>query len=199
MNKEEMNKERAAKNISTAVAMYHAAAALNVEFEKAMKGTEEERVRILPIHLSIGILQVFGIETALKALIRRQGKKPPNIHNLRKLYEMLASETQKIISEKSAAIDIRVEGTAMSIRVEGVMEEHQNSFQEWRYREDEKYLPVVSGVLPGTLQAVIQTYQEKYGAEDSQREKNQGTQNPPPEMQKRAMEYYENVLIRRSE
>ena len=102
-----MNKERAAKNISTAVAMYHAAAALSVEFEKAMRGTEEERVRILPFHLSIGIPQVFGIETALKALIRRQGKNPPNIHNLRKLYDMLAPETQKSISEKSAAIDIR--------------------------------------------------------------------------------------------
>ena len=199
MKKEEMNKERAAKNIRTAVAMYHAAAALSVEFEKAMRGTEEERVRILPFHLSIGILQVFGIETALKALIRRQGKNPPNIHNLRKLYDMLAPETQKSISEKSAAIDIRVKGTAMSILVEGVMDEHQNSFQEWRYREDEKFLPVVTGVLPGTLQAVIQTYQEKYGAEDSRREKNQGTQNPPPGMQARAIEYYKNVLIRRPE
>lgn len=194
-----MNKERAAKNISTAVAMYHAAAALSVEFEKAIKGTEEERVRILPIHLSIGILQVFGIETALKALIRRQGKKPPNIHNLHKLYEMLAPETQKIISEKSAAIDIRVNGTAMSIIVEGVMKEHQNSFQEWRYREDEKCLPVVTGVLPGTLQAVIQTYHEKYGADSSRREKNKGTQKPPPGMQERAIEYYKNVLIRRPE
>ena len=114
-----MNKERAAKNIRTAVAMYHAAAALNVEFEKAMRGTEEERVRILPFHLSIGILQVFGIETALKALIRREDKNPPNIHNLRKLYDMLDPKTQKSISEKSAAIDIRVKGTAMSILVEG--------------------------------------------------------------------------------
>ena len=197
MKKEEMNKERAAKNIRTAVAMYHAAAALNVEFEKAMRGTEEESVRILPFHLSIGILQVFGIETALKALIRRQGKNPPNIHNLRKLYDMLAPQTQKSISEKSAAIDIRVKGTAMSILVEGVMEEHQNSFQEWRYREDEKYLPVVTGVLPGTLQAVIQTYQEKYGAEDSREEENQGTQKPQPGMQTRAIEYYKNVLIQR--
>ena len=177
--------------------MYHAAAALNVEFEKAMNGTEEERERILSFHMSIGILQVFGIETALKALIRRQGENPPNSHNLRKLYDMLTPEIQKSISEKSAAIDIQVKGRAMSIRVEGVMEEHQNSFQEWRYREAERYLPVVTGVLPGTLQALIQTYQEKYGAEDSREEENQGTQKPQPRIQKRAIEYYKNVLILR--
>ena len=199
MKKKEMNKERAAKNIRTAEAMYHASIALSVEFEKAMRGTEEEKVRIFPFHLSTGILQVFGIETALKALIRRQGENPPNTHNLRELYDMLAPKTQKNISEKIAAIDIRVEGTAMSIRVEGVMEEHQNSFQQWRYREDGRDLPVVTGVLAGTLQALIQTYQEKYGAEDSREEKKQGTQNPPPEMQKRAIEYYENVLKRRPE
>ena len=172
MKKKEMNKERAAKNIRTAEAMYHASIALSVEFEKAMRGTEEEKVRIFPFHLSTGILQVFGIETALKALIRRQGENPPNTHNLRELYDMLAPKTQKNISEKIAAIDIRVEGTAMSIRVEGVMEEHQNSFQQWRYREDGRDLPVVTGVLAGTLQALIQTYQEKYGAEDSREEKN---------------------------
>ena len=197
MKKKEMNKARAAKNIRTAVAMYHASAALNVEFEKAMNGTKEERVSKLPFHLSIVILQVFGIETALKALIRRQGENPPNTHNLRKLYDMLTPEIQKSISEKSAAIDIQVNGRAMSIRVEGVMEEHQNSFQEWRYREDERYLPVVTGVLPGTLQALVQTYQEKYGAEDSREEENQGTQKPQPRMQTRAIEYYKNVLIQR--
>ena len=73
----------------------------------------------------------------------------------------------------------------MSILVEGVMEVHQNSFQEWRYREDEKYLPVVTGVLPGTLQAVIQTYQEKYGAEDSREKKIREHKNPPPENAKK--------------
>ena len=72
----------------------------------------------------------------------------------------------------------------MSIRVEGVMEEHQNSFQEWRYREAERYLPVVTGVLPGTLQALIQTYQEKVRSRGQREEENQGTQNHSQEYKK---------------
>ena len=63
----------------------------------------------------------------------------------------------------------------MSIKVEGVMEEHQESFQEWRYRESEKHLPIIPGVLSGTLQAVIQTHEEKHG-EDIKKEKKQEIQ-----------------------
>ena len=82
----------------------------------------------------------------------------------------------------------------MSIKVEGVIEEHQESFQEWRYRESGKHLPVIPGVLSGTLQAVIQTHEEKHG-EDIRREKEQRTQSLSPETRDRALEYYENVLM----
>ena len=194
-------KERATKNIETAVAMHYSAAVLEKAFERGRIGTKEEQEQAMTFLLSANILRTFGIENALKALIRRQGGNPRNIHNLHRLYKMLAPETQKRICEKSAAIDIPVNGEVMNINVEKVMEEHQESFQEWRYRESGKNLPVIPGVLSGTLQAVIQTHEEKHG-EDLKKEKKQGTQSPSPgpspEARDRAMEYYENVLMPKS-
>ena len=190
-------KERATRNIKTAMAMYHSAAVLEEAFERGRIGTQGEQVPTMAFLVSANILRTFGIENALKALIRRQGGNPGNIHNLHKLYKMLAPETQKRIREKSAALDIQVNGEVMSIKVEGVMEEHQESFQEWRYRESGKHLPVIPGVLSGTLQAVIQTHEEKH-EEDIKKEEKQGTQSSPPETRDRAMEYYKNVLMPKS-
>ena len=190
-------KERATKNIKTAVAMHYSAAVLEEALERGRIGTQGEQVPTMTFLVSANILRTFGIENALKALIRRQGENPGNLHNLHKLYKMLAPETQQRIREKSAALDIQVNGEVMSIKVEGVMEEHQESFQEWRYRESGKHLPVIPGVLSGTLQAVIQTHEEKHG-EDIKKEEKQGTQSPPPETRDRAMEYYKNVLMPKS-
>ena len=187
-------KERATRNIETAVAMHHSAAVLEEAFERGSIGTQEEQDPTKTFLVSANILRTFGIENALKALIRRQGGNLGNIHNLHELYEMLDPKTQKRIREKSAAIDIPVNGAVMSIKVEGVIEEHQESFQEWRYRESGKHLPVIPGVLSGTLQAVIQTHEEKHG-EDIRREKEQRTQSLSPETRDRALEYYENVLM----
>ena len=191
------DKERATKNIRTAVAMYHSASLVHAAFEKGMGGTKEEQQRAMTFVISSNILGAFGIENDLKALIRREGKNPKNIHNLRKLYEMLAPETQQGIREKGEAISIRVNGKGMRIRVEGVIDEHQESFQEWRYREAGKDLPVVLGVLPGTLQALIQTHEEKYG-EDLKGEEKQGADRVSPAMHERAMKYYKNVLMPKS-
>ena len=166
-------KERATKNIQTAVAMYHYQV-LSEAFEKGIDGTKEEREQAMGSFLAANALGAFGIENALKALIRREGKNPGNIHNLRKLYDKLKPETQQRISEKSAAIDIRVNGKVRRIRVEGVIDEHQESFEEWRYREAGKSLPVLLGVLPGTLQAIIQTHSEKYGADIKREEAGNG-------------------------
>ena len=190
-------KERAPKNIRTAVAMYYSSHALSEAFEKGIDGTKEEQDRAKGFFLAANILGAFGIENALKALIRREGKNPNNIHNLRKLYDMLAPEIQQHIREKSAAIDIRVKGRVMRIRVEGVIDEHQDSFEEWRYREAGKSLPVFLGVLPGTLQALIETHAEKYG-EDIKREEKQGKGKASSAMIERAMKYYENVLMPKS-
>ena len=152
--------------------------------------------------LAANALAAFGIENALKALIRRKGGNPNKLkgkdrHNLKKLYDLygkLDSETQQRIQEKAEAIDIRVKEKVKRIRVEGVIDEHQDGFQEWRYRESGKSLPVLVGVLPGTLQAMIQTHDEKYG-EEIRREEEQSTGQASPEMLKRAREYYENVLM----
>ena len=182
------DKKRATKNINTAKDMCRSVALLHA----ALKEGNQRAIVI-----SSTVLGTFGIETALKALILREGKNPGNIHNLRKLYDKLAPETQQRICEKGAAIDIRVNGKGMRIRVEGVIDEHQESFQEWRYREAGKDLPVVLSVLPGTLQALIQTHDEKYG-EDIKREKKQETDQAPSAMSERGMEYRKKVLIQKS-
>ena len=193
----EKERAKAVKNIQTAVAMHHSCQVLSEAFEKGIDGTKEEQDRAMGSFLAANALGAFGIENALKALIRREGKDPGNIHNLRKLYDKLKPETQQHISEKSVAIGIRVEGKVRRIRVEGVIDEHQESFEEWRYRESGKDLPLVLGVLPGTLQAIIQTHSEKYGA-DIKREEKQGTGQVSQAMHERAMNYYENVLMPKS-
>ena len=197
---DENERVKAAKNIRTAVAMYYSSQVLSEAFEKGIDGTKEEQDRARGFFLAGNILGAFGIENVLKALIRREGKDPNDLknkdrHNLKKLYGMLAPETQQRISEKSVAIGIRVEGKVRRIRVEGVIDEHQESFEEWRYREAGKDLPVVLGVLPGTLQVIIQTHSEKYG-EAIKREEKPGTGQVSQAMHERAMNYYENVLIR---
>ena len=195
----ENERAEATQNIRTAVAMYHSSQMLIEAFGKGIDGTKEEQDRAKGFFSAANILGAFGIETALKALIRREGKTPKKIHNLKELYGMLASETQQRISEKSAAIDIRVNGKVRRIRVEGVIDEHQESFKEWRYWEaGKKSLPVLLGVVPGTLRAIIQTHSEKYGA-DIKREEKQGTGQVSQAMHDRAMNYYENVLMPESD
>ena len=190
-------KERATKNIQTAMAMRHSYQVLIEAYEKGRDGTKEEQEQAAGSFLAANALGAFGIENALKALIRREGENPGNIHNLRKLYDKLKPETQQRISEKCAAISIPVNGEIRYIRVEEVIDEHQESFEEWRYRESGKDLPAVLGVLPGTLQALIQTHNEKYGA-DIKREEKQGTGQVSQAMHERAMNYVENVLMPKS-
>ena len=190
-------KKRAATNIGTAVAMHQAAVTLKRTFDKEIRGTtEEERARVGGPFLAESILAAFGIENALKALIRREGKEPNNLHNLKKLYGMLDSETKKRICEKGASIPTGRK--SRGIRIEGVIDAHQNSFQELRYRESGKDLPVIPGLLTNTLRAIIETHQEKYG-EEVEREERQGTgQVSPATMPEMLQKYYESVLILKS-
>lgn len=190
-------KKRAIKNIHTAASMYQAFHVLIEAYEKGRDGKKEEQDRAAGSLLAANTLGAFGIENALKALIRREGKEPGNIHNLRKLYDKLYPKTQRSICEKAAAIGIRVNGEVRHIRLEGAIDEHQESFEEWRYRESGKDLPVILGVLQGTLHALIQVHSEKYG-EDLKREEKQNTGGVTPAMDQRAMEYYANVLMPKS-
>ena len=86
-------KERAATNIVTAGLMYQAAVTLKEAFDKGLGGTTKERSRVAGPFITETILAAFGTENALKALIRREGKNPGNIHNLRALYDKLKPET----------------------------------------------------------------------------------------------------------
>ena len=191
-------KERAAKNIGTAIAMYHSSFVLKKAFDESLSGTKAERARAGGPFLAESILATFGIENALKALIRKEGKPPKNIHNLRKLYDLLAPETQQRIREKGAAIDIPGNGKVMGIRVEGVIDEHQDSFEELRYRESGKDLPMIPGVLTDTLWAIIETHQEKYGEDVKREEKQRTGQVSPATMPERLKKYYENVFMPKS-
>ena len=188
--RKEVSKKDETINITTAVAMYHAWTTLSKEFEKKGIGTEEEKAQRRSLLIPIVVLQVFGIEIALKALIMGQGGIPPRSHNLLELYETLAYETQKSIREK---------GEAMNIRVQGVMVEHRNSLQEWRYREDGKDLIVDPGMIGGTLLAVIQTYEEQYKTRAGRGEKKQVPTKPDPRMLAKAPEYDANVRIGKPE
>lgn len=85
--------------------MYHAFHVLTEAYEQGKDGKREEQDQAAGSFLAANILGAFGIENALKALIRREGKDPDDLknkdrHNLKKLYEMLASETQRSICEK---------------------------------------------------------------------------------------------------
>ena len=169
--------------------MYHAEDVLTKETEMMDKGTEEEKDRRTSLILPTIITQVFGIEAALKALIWRQGETPPKSHDLLKLYEMLAPETQRRIREK---------GEAVKVRVKGVLMEHRHSFQEWRYRDSGGFLTVHTGAIEVAFRAVIYTYQEIYGVGDKQgREKSPGElKKPDPRMVARALEYDASVRIK---
>ena len=188
-------KEKAITNIGTAICMCQSSLVLKKEFDQEMRGTKEERARAGGPFLAEGILAAFGIENALKALIRREGKKPGNIHNLWTLYEMLAPETQNRIREKGVALNIPRNGEVVGLQVEGVIKEHRESFQELRYRESRKVLPVIPGLLTDTLRVIIDVHREKYG-EDVKREEEQSTGQVSPEtVPERLEKYLKTVFV----
>ena len=186
----EKERETATKNIRTAVSMHLSSQVLWATSAKEKNGTKEELERGNGLILGANILAPFGIENALKALIRREGKDPKKDHNLRKLYDKLAPGTQQRICEKVAAMDI-------GVRVEGVIDEHQNSFEEWRYRDGGEGLIADPDALAAILQALIQIYNERYG-EDIKREKRQGTGQLSQAMTDRVNKYLKKVRMPKS-
>lgn len=188
--------EKADRNIDTARSSYETSVVLGREIKERIGKTEEEQERAtneqrqqgVRLWVADTILSVFGIEVALKALIRREGKEPPNIHDLYRLYKMLAPRTRKRICEKAEKLEaISPKEGGEVIRAEEVIKKHRKSFEEWRYGESGKNLDVVFGVLRGTLKAVIETYEEKYPGEAMK----VGKMDPQDEQKK---EYLRNVL-----
>ena len=180
------------ENIHTAVAMYNAGDVLRDEFEKHSTGIEDHKARRRSLIIPMVIVYIFGIEIGLKAVIRGQRQKPDRIHDLLKLYDKLSLETQESINEKVSAIGI----TVTSVR--SVMEEHRNDLQEWRYPEDSDGKFVVDlNILKATLGAIIETYNEKYGAVIEGMEQISKDQTRVPlAIQLKASEYGKNALGR---
>ena len=76
------------------------------------------------------------------------------------------------------------------------MEEHQESFQEWRYRETKKdRLFSFMGLLTTTLGACIETYHEKHGEEISREEKQKAEQRRPLPGIRSNTKYSQKVLM----
>lgn len=186
-------KEKALKNIQTAVMMYDSSHLLFKVFQKEV--VTEKKDGAASYLITANVLAAFGIENALKALIRREGKDLKNIHNLRALYDLLSPSTQKRVQEKGAAYRIPMNEKTAGIRVEGVIDEHQETFQEWRYRESAPdLLPTLPGILTDTLWLFIETHNERYG-KDAEREQRQKAGQESPGASARIMQYAENVLL----
>ena len=186
-------KEKALKNIQTAVMMYDSSHLLFKAFQKEV--ATEKKDGAASYLITANVLAAFGIENALKALIRREGKNPMNIHNLRALYDLLSPSTQKRVQEKGAAYSIPMNEKATGIRVEGVIDEHQETFQEWRYRETgPNLLPTLPGILTDTLWLFIETHNERYGHVVA-REQRQITNEESPGASARVVQYAQNVLL----
>ena len=176
--------------IKTAVSMFNAGAVLCEEFDKLNKGTEDIKARRRSLIIPIVIVYIFGIEMALKAMIKREGEDPGKIHDLLKLYKKLLPKTQKNINEKVSKIGINASD------VQNVMEEYQNSLQEWRYMEDFDDSPLVDlRALQVTLCTIINIHTDRYGAE--MKEEKQVSQNQtgvPPNIQGIMSEYQKNMF-----
>ena len=81
--------------------------------------------------------------------------------------------------------------------MEGVIDEHQESFEEWRYRDDGEGLIADPDALAATLQTLIEIHNERYG-EDIKREKKQGTGQLSQAMTERARKYLKNARMPKS-
>lgn len=76
------------------------------------------------------VLQAFGVEVALKGVLRKVGKEPPRTHNLAKLYRLLPDQTQRQLSYAFTAI-------AEGRNLKDTLGKHARDFEAWRYLEED--------------------------------------------------------------
>ena len=76
------------------------------------------------------VLQAFGVEVALKGVLRKVGTNPKKTHNLAKLYRQLPDQAKQQLSYGFAAI-------AESKNLEEILENHATDFDAWRYLEED--------------------------------------------------------------
>lgn len=173
-------------SINTAVSMFNAGNVLRNEFERYQSGTEDEKARRRSLIIPLVVVYVFGIETALKAIIKAQGGKPWG-HDLLELYRELSDDNKGSVNRK-----ILEKGVNAS-DAKSVLEYYRNSFQEWRYMEDmETPLLAAPGTLEAILYSIITLHTEKYG-EMQQEQASRGETGVPQTIQNEALEYVRRI------
>ena len=177
-------------HIQTAVGMYHASELIYEFFSGHGVGPEQERARRRSTLMPLVVTSILGIEVALKALISEQGDTPARTHNLPKLYKGTSVEIRKRIEAKARA------GGLNAKSVQALLRTHRNSLQEWRYRdEDDRVLVVSPGDVLLALRSIIEVHQESYGQRVSQSQQPPRSQGEVPSSVLRASsEYARNVL-----
>lgn len=155
---------------------------------KAMEGAKDKAGQIADGRaghiIPIVTLYALGLETAIKAMLVKEGKQPSKTHDLLELYETLTVDTRK---------EIRTEARKHSIRAQGLLMEHRNSLTEWRYREDAGALPVDIAALDTVLRILINMYNFRYRKKQIAHVGTASPTRPPQRMLDRAQEYHDNV------
>ena len=147
-------------HIKTAVGMFNAGEVLYEYFRHYDVGTADEKARRASALIPMMVVYVFGIEVGIKALIEKQGEKPPHTHDLRELYGKLTPVIRSRLKDKSEAYGIG------SSRIEDLLSYHRNSFEEWRYMGDsDGPLVVEPAAISATLRAIIVVHTEEYGSQ----------------------------------
>ena len=101
-------------------------------------GTSEEmKEHLLNMTLyALHFLHPFGVESALKAVLQKEGRYSPSEHRTHHLYELF----------KSIAEDTRHHLTQVFFRrtqkgLYGILKRHHDDFVKWRYLEDDAANP----------------------------------------------------------
>ena len=178
------------RHIQTAVGMSNAGEVLSEYSRYQDIQTQDEKGRRTSTVIPMVVVYILGIEVGIKALIEKQGQKPPRIHDLKKLYGTLPATIQKRVEDKVAA------NAAKLPRVKALLTKHRNSLEEWRYIGDfGKNLAINPGAIAATLKAIIDVHTEEYGAEAGQRvQESRDLGGIPPWIQEAANDYDRDVF-----
>ena len=172
-------------HIETAVAMYSAGEVLHLHFLTHQQGSEDEKARKRSIIIPLVVTTIFGIETALKALVALHGGNVTRTHNLLDLYKILPVAVQERINQRS------VTAGGQNTTVEALLALHQKSFQQWRYAGDfGQSLVVDLGAIRAALRAIIETHTEYYGRAATEKAQTVKDQQGVPQSIKDAASQY---------
>ena len=178
-------------HIETAVGVFNAGEVLRKYFRQYDIATGEERERRTSALIPMVVVYIFGIEVGIKAIIEKQGKRPPREHDLLALYGELEDTIKKGIEE-------RLEGYGNNLpTAKSLLTYHRKSFEEWRYTQDFGHaLAVNPDAVAITLRSIIDVHNEAYGSGSRQVTDSGKRGLAPPSVQRAATEYIEGVIKR---